>query len=61
MVCSNQRAEFTQHNPYIMDIDRENINCYSCEGFRHLVRNCRNRGTETRIGESRRLEYQNEE
>jgi len=40
-----------------MDIDRGNKNCYSCRGFGHLARNCRNRGTGNRIGKGRRLEY----
>jgi len=40
-----------------MEVDRkENRNCYSCRGFRHLARNCKNRRTENRIGE-KRLEY----
>ena len=38
-----------------MNIDRGNQNCYSCGGFGHLVRNCRNRGN--RIGKERRLGY----
>jgi len=38
-------------------MDRSNRNCYSCRGFGHLVRNCRNRGVGNRIGEERRLEY----
>jgi len=30
-----------------MDVDRrENRNCYACEGFGHLARNCRSRGIE---------------
>jgi len=39
----------------MMDVDRGNRNCYSCEGFGYLARNCRNRGN--RIGKRRRLEY----
>jgi len=36
-----------------MDVDRrENRNCYTCGGFRHLARNCRNR----EIGMNRRME-----
>ena len=58
MMHSQQRVGFTQHNPYTMEVDRrKNRNCYNCRGFRHLVRNCRNRGTENRIGNGRRLEY----
>jgi len=41
-----------------MDVNRrERRNCYSCGGFGHLVRNCKNRRTENRTGEGRRLEY----
>ena len=41
-----------------MDVDRrENRNCYNCGGFGHLARNYRNRRTENRIGDERRLEY----
>jgi len=41
-----------------MNVDkRENRNCYSCGGFRHLARNCRNRRIGNRIGEGKRLEY----
>ena len=48
-----QGAEFSQRNPYAMDIDRrENRSCYACGGFGHLARNCRNK----RIGMNRRME-----
>ena len=40
-----------------MEMNRNNRNCYSCGSFGHLDRNCRNRRTENRIGEGRRLEY----
>ena len=41
---SQQRAGFSQKNPYAMDVDRrENWNCYICRGFGHLATNCRNR------------------
>jgi len=40
-------------------MDYGNRNCYNYRRFRHLVRNCRNRGTENRIREGRRLEYGN--
>jgi len=35
---------------------RENRNYYNYRGFRHLAKNCRNRGR-NRIGKERRLEY----
>ena len=57
MVCSNQRAWFAQQNLYAMEVDRSNRNCYSCEGFGYLARNCRNRRTENRIGKKIRLKY----
>ena len=57
MVCSNQRAWFAQQNLYAMEVDRSNRNCYSCGGFGHLARNCRNRRTENRIGKGIRLKY----
>ena len=57
MVCPNQKVGFAPHNPYAMNMNQGNRNCYSCEGFGHLARNYRNRGIGNRIGESRRLEY----
>ena len=42
MICPQQRIGGTQRNPYAIEVDRrENRNCYSCEGFGHLVQNCR--------------------
>ena len=61
IVCSNQWIGFTLYNLYAMNIDRRNYNCYNCEGFRHLARNYRNRGTGGRIRENRRLEYRENE
>ena len=57
IVCPNQRAGFTQHSPYAMNMDYGNRNCYNCRRFGHIARNYRNRGTGNRIGEGRRLEY----
>jgi len=57
MVHPNQRAGFAQCNPYTMDVDWGNKNCYNCGRFRYLARNCRNRGIGNRIGEGRKLEY----
>jgi len=37
-----------------MDVDRrENRNCYTCGGFGHLARNCRNR-----VGMNRKMEVE---
>ena len=46
MVHPNQRAKFTQYNPYTIDMDRGNRNCYNYGGFEYIARNCRNRETE---------------
>ena len=49
MIMANpqQRAGFPPRNPYTMDVNRrENRNCYTCEEFEHLARNCWNRKTE---------------
>jgi len=59
MVCLNQWAEFVSHNPYAMEMDHGNRNCYNCRSFRHLTRNCKNRSIEGRIWKNRRLEYRN--
>jgi len=43
-----------------MNVDeRKNQNCYNYGDFGHLARNYRNKRTEDRIGEGRRLEYGN--
>jgi len=60
MVCPQQRVGFAQWNPYTMEVDKSNRNCYSCGDFGHLARNCRNKGIAERIGQGRRLEYRNE-
>ena len=45
MVTPQLRTGFPQRNPYAMDVNRrENRNCYICEEFGHLARNCRNKG-----------------
>ena len=41
---------------FAMDIDRGR-NYYTCGGFGHMARNCRNRGMRGRVGENRRVEY----
>jgi len=53
----NQRAGFAQYNPYTIDVDQGNRNCYNCREFGHLARNYRNRRMRNRIGKGRRLEY----
>jgi len=53
-----QDTVFLPRNPYAMEVDRSDRNCYNSGGFGHLVKHCRNRGTENRIGERRRLEYE---
>ena len=45
-----------RRDPFAMDIDRGR-NCYTCGGFRHMARNCRNQGMKGRVGENRRVEY----
>ena len=45
IVTLQQRTGFPQRNPYTIEVDRrENRNCYTCGGFGHLARNCKNRG-----------------
>ena len=41
-----------------MNMYQENRNCYNCGGFGHLARNYRNRKIGGRIGEGRKLEYE---
>ena len=44
MVIPQQRAGFPARNLYAMDVDRNDRMCYTCEGFGHMAKNCRNRG-----------------
>ena len=46
----------SRRNPYTMEIDRGK-NCYTCGGFGHMARHCRNQGQRGRVAEGRRLEY----
>ena len=49
MVTPQQRARFSQRNPYVMDVDRrENRMCFACGGFGHMAKFCRNRGVANR-------------
>ena len=59
MVHPNQQTEFVLYNPYAINIDRGNKNCYNYRRFECLVRNCRVRGIGGKIGKERRLEYRN--
>ena len=44
-----------RRDPFAMEVDRGQ-NCYTCGGFGHMARNCRNRGR-GRLMEGRRVEY----
>ena len=42
MVHPQQQAKLMpRHNLYIMDMNHER-NCYSCGGYGHIMKNCRN-------------------
>jgi len=43
-------------DPYTIEVD-QGRNCYTCRGFGHIARHCRNRGRERPI-EGRRVEYE---
>jgi len=45
-----------RQDPYAMEVDRGR-NCYTCGGFGHMARHCRNRGQRERVAENRRVEY----
>ena len=47
MATPQQRTRGVQQNPYTMDVDKNNRNCYACGGFGHMARHCRNRRMET--------------
>jgi len=44
-----------RQDPFAMEIDRRR-NCYTCGGFGHMARHCRNRGR-GRPMDGRRVEY----
>ena len=46
-----------RYKPYAMSMDRER-NCYNCEGFGHITRHCRERENLGRIGQGRRMNYE---
>ena len=43
-------------DPFVMDIDRGR-NCYTCGGFGHMARHCRNWSQRGRVVDNRRVEY----
>ena len=45
-----------RRDPYVMEVDRRR-NCYTCGGFGHMARHCRNQGQRRRMMEGRRVEY----
>jgi len=45
-----------RRDPYAMEIDHGR-NCYTCGGFGHMARHCRNWGQRGRVVENRRVEY----
>ena len=47
---------FPRRDPFAMEIDRGR-NCFTCRGFGHMARHCRNRGQRGRVAENRRVEY----
>ena len=53
VIVRSQQQEAGFRNLYAIDVDRsQNRNCYVCGGFRHMVKNCRNR----EIGINRRMD-----
>ena len=44
----------SRHDLYAIDVDQER-NCYSCEGFKHLARNCRDWRM---VGQEKRIKYE---
>jgi len=45
-----------RRDPFAMEVDRGR-NCYTCGGFGHMARHCRNWGQRGRIVDNRRVEY----
>ena len=45
-----------RQDPFAMEVDQRR-NCYTCEGFGHMARNCRNWGQRGRVVDNRRVEY----
>jgi len=46
-----------RRDSYAMEVDRGR-NCYTCGGFVHMARHCRNREQRGRVAENRRVEYE---
>ena len=45
-----------KRDSFAMEID-QGRNCYTCRGFGHMARNCRNWSQRGRVAENRRVEY----
>ena len=60
IVCPNQQTMFVLYNPYTIEVDHRNRNCYNCGTFGHLAKNYRNRGVRNRIEKERRPEYRDQ-
>ena len=43
-------------DPFAMEVD-QGRNCYTCRGFGHMARHCRNRSQRGRVVDNRRVEY----
>jgi len=52
-----QRIRPPRRDFYAIEVDRGR-NCYACGGFGHMARHYRNRRGGNRIGDGRRLEYE---
>ena len=54
---SQQREEVAQRNSYAINIDRKR-NYYTYSRFGHMAQHCRNKRQRIKVGDSRRLEYE---
>jgi len=54
-VAGQNMGVLLRQNPYTMEVDQER-NCYTCGGFGHMARHCRNR-ERGRLMDGRRVEY----
>jgi len=59
IICLQQSIGIVQRDPYAIDVNRrEGRNYYNCKGFRHMAKNYKNRRVGNRIGEGRKLKYE---